>query len=396
MRVTNDIRLALDRKQGTLLVLLDLSSAFDTIDHTVLLNRLRMRYGLRGPALQWMESYLQDRKQRVVIGQESSDYEELNTGVPQGSVLGPLLFSLYVQPVGDIIRRHGLQFHHYADDLQLMLTFELNAQSLLEAMRRLEACICDIREWMTSNYLKLNDGKTEFLPIVPTSAKHLVEGLTINVGGITVSAVNSVRNLGVHLDKHMDMTTNCSMIIRACYYHLHHVSQINKFLPRKTRERVINALVTSRLDYCNSLLYGTIDKNFARLQRVQNAAARIIMGVPKRDSITPVLKDLHWLPVCDRARFKLLVLVHRAVNNCGPTYLQELVSIHVPARALRSAGSGLLARQRTRCKFGDASFVVAAAELWNNLPSSLRQINSESGFKQALKTHYFNAHFNAH
>lgn len=203
-----------------------------------------------------------------------------HVGVPQRSVLGPMLFSLYVQPVGDIIRRHGLQFHHYADDLQLMLTFELNAQSLLEAMRRLEACICDIRKWVTINYLKLNDGNTEFLPIVPTSAKHLIEELTINVGGIAVSAVNSVKNLGVHLDKHMDMTKNCSMIIRACYYHLHHISQINKFLLRKTRERVINALVTSRLDYCNSLLYGTIDKNFARLQRVQNAAARIIMVCP--------------------------------------------------------------------------------------------------------------------
>ena len=233
VRVCNDIRMATDRKQGTLLVLLDLSSAFDTIDHKILLNRLCKRYGVQGTALQWMESYLHNRKQRVVIGQDTSDQHGLNTGVPQGSVLGPVTFSLYVQPIGNIIRKHGLQFHHYADDLQLIIFFDLNPESLLDALRRLEACIAEIREWMTSNYLKLNDGKTEFMPVVPVSAKHLVDGLSILVGGARVVAVGKVRNLGVHLDMHMTMAANCSMIIRCCYHHLRHISQIKKSSPER-------------------------------------------------------------------------------------------------------------------------------------------------------------------
>jgi hypothetical protein len=394
LRVSNDVRVALDHKEGTLVVLLDLSSAFDTIDHRILLSRLSRRYELQGSALKWLEPYLQDRRQRVFISQISSEHHTLSTGVPQGSVLGPNFFSLYIQPVGEIIRRHGINFHYYADDLQLMLSFALNPEALLDAMQRLEACIAEIREWLTRNYLKLNDLKTEFLPIVPSSARALVEGLVLNVSGAGIAAVDKVRDLGAYLDSRMDMSANTTAIIRSCYFHLRHISQINKFLPIETRKRVINALVTSRLDYCNSLLYGTVDRNFVRLQKVQNTAARIIVGVPKYASITPVLRDLHWLPVRERARFKVLVLVHRAVNNCGPVYLRELVSIYVPTRSLRSAGNRLLVRARTRCRAGDASFAAAAADLWNGLPLPLRELTSEAAFKGALKTHYFNKHFN--
>ena len=100
----------MDRKKGTLFVILDLSSAFDTADHTILLNQLSKRYGIQGYALRWVASYLLDRKERVVIGQATTENHTCNTGVPQGSVLGPALFSLYVQPVGDVIRRHSVNF----------------------------------------------------------------------------------------------------------------------------------------------------------------------------------------------------------------------------------------------------------------------------------------------
>jgi len=128
------------------------------------------------------------------------------------------------------------------------------------------------------------------------------------------------KNLGVCLDNHMTMSPNTSEIVRCCYFHIHHIGQINTFLRRQTRDRVVNTLVTPMLDYCNSLLYGTVDKNFVGLQRLQNTAAEY-------SNITPVLKELHWLPVRERVCFKIMLLVHRAVNSRGPVYLRGLICI---------------------------------------------------------------------
>ena len=196
-------------------MLLDPSSAFDTTDHTILLNQLSKRYGIQGYALRWVGFYLLDRKERVVIGQATSENHTCNTGVPQGSVLGPALFSLYVQPVGDVIRRHGIKFHHYADNLQWMHTFDLNLTSLSKAIQCLQDCIMEIQEWLTSNYLKVNDQKTDFLPIMPVSAKKLIYELSISVGGTLIQVVDKVKNLGVYLDNHMNMSDNrnCSMLL---------------------------------------------------------------------------------------------------------------------------------------------------------------------------------------
>ena len=136
-------------------MLLDLSTAFDTIDHQILLSRLRRRFGVQRTAFKWMTSYLDGRTERIIIGQASSSSKPLNTGVPQGSVLGLILFSLYEQSIVEIIRKHRLTFHHYTDDLQILITFDLNIDSLLDAIRRLKKCIAEIKTCMTANSLKV-------------------------------------------------------------------------------------------------------------------------------------------------------------------------------------------------------------------------------------------------
>ena len=159
------------------------------------------------------------------------------------------------------------------------------------------------------------------MPVVPRSAAHLLEGFTISIGKVRVSAVKNVRNSGAYPDCHLDMSHNVAILLKSCYFHMYHIGQIRKFLPRKTIERVVNAMITSCIDYCNSLLYGTPDKNLVKLQRLQNVAAKIIVGGSKYEQVTPILRDLHWLPVESRIHFKIMVLVHRAVNDTGPVYL---------------------------------------------------------------------------
>ena len=238
---------------------------------------------------------------------------------------------------------------------------------------------------MTANYLKFNNDKSECMPVVPRSAAHLLEELTISIGEVRVSAVNNVRNLGAYLDSHLDMSHKVAILLKSCYFHMYHIGQIRKFRPRKTIERAVNAMITSRIDYCNALLYGTSGKSLAKLRLLQNIAAKRTVGGLKYEHVTPILRESHWLPVESRIHFKIMVSVHRAVNDTGPVYLQELVNMYRPGRSLRSQCDKLLTRPRTRSRAGDATFVSAAADLWNTLTLNLRLIEDICSFRTALK-----------
>ena len=161
------------------------------------------------------------------------------------------------------------------------------------------------------------------------------------------------------------------------------------FLPKPTKERVVNAIITSRLDYCNALLCDTSVVNIACLQRIHNSAARLILRRPRSESARPLLQELHWLPVARRVDFKILVLTYKAMHNEAPVYMCELVRPYQPARTRRSASSKSLEVKGNRTKAGGGSFVVAAASLWNTLPNFIKTCDTIASFKCRLKTHFF-------
>ena len=201
--VQNDILSSLNNKKMVALVLLDLSAAFDTIDHEKLLHRLETRFGINGTALDWFGSYLSNRSQAVRINNSSSEKMYLNFGVPQGSVLGPILFILYVAPVADIANKHGVSHMLYADDTQLYVEF--NKSSMAASLQHLELCIDGIKSWMSQNILKLNEDKTEVIVFWIRKYLEGMPSISIRVGHCTITPTRSVRNLGAYFDSRMNM-----------------------------------------------------------------------------------------------------------------------------------------------------------------------------------------------
>ena len=164
----------------------------------------------------------------------------------------------------------------------------------------------------------------------------------IKIGGHTISTSVSARSLGVVIDNNLSMNTHITTVCKSAFYHLRNISRIRRYLDRDTLEYLVHAFISSKLDYCNSILCGVSSSHLSRLQSIQNAAARILTGTSKYDHITPVLQHLHWLPVKQRIKFKMMVLIYKSLNNTAPRYLSDLIQPYVPIRSLRSGDKDLL------------------------------------------------------
>ena len=206
--------MALDKCHCVFLVLLDLSAAFDTINHDMFLKRLATEYAIRGEVMTWMRSYLVYREQNISINNTLSDKITLDFGLPQGSCIGPLGFKLYTKPLTSIAKKHNVNIHLYADDTQFYVPSDpCNSGESVEAVKRLECCIEEIRAWMTENYLCLNDGKTEFLILGGQADLEKVKINQITVGNSKIEAKDTARNIGAHFDSNMDMKPHINTVI---------------------------------------------------------------------------------------------------------------------------------------------------------------------------------------
>jgi hypothetical protein len=398
LRLLSDLTAAVESGKLALLALLDMSAAFDTVDHNILQQRLDRTYGIRHAALKWITSYLTGRTQSVVAGGSSSPSMQLKYGVPQGSVLGPLLFILYTGELQEIISKHGLISFCYADDCQIFFFCKPGeAQQLSSAVA---ACIVEVSDWMSSHRLKLNPTKTEFLWAATKRRQHLIDGSSIHISGVDIVPSRCVKLLGFFIDSDISMSSQINRTIRSCFFQLRQLKAIRKNLPVNVAKSLVNAFVVSRLDYCNGLYANLPAVQMNRLQSVLNAAARLLFKTSKFSSVTPLLRHLHWLRMSERVLFKLCIMVFKALHGMTPSYITDLcqsVSTVERRATLRSSGHrDVLVPSRSsksNTNFGDRAFYVAGPTAWNSLPADIRLNSSLETFKKQLKTHLFSKSF---
>ena len=244
LKIQNDIAASMDSAKAAALTLLDLSASFDTIDHTILFNCLRDWFGVNGTVLMWIKSYLTNRRLKGKSGNSFSDAFSLPYGAPQGSVLRPLLFTLYTTPLSHIISSFNVTHHLYADDTQIYLA--LDSRNFDSSIAELTVCLACVQKWMDGVRLKLNPENTEFIIIGDRQAREsIMQKFPTQFLGNSISPTNEVKNLGVTFDSGNTFASHVTKVCRACYYHLKDLRCIRKFLSVETAALLANSMISS-------------------------------------------------------------------------------------------------------------------------------------------------------
>ena len=295
LKITSDIFRAFDSGEICLLSFLDLSAAFDTVDHVSLLRKLELRHGISGSALSCFCSFVCDRSMSVCAKSVSSSPTPVTCGVPQGSVLGPLLFILYVSDIVQLAKNHNLSIHLFADDVQVYGSCVPANSPILSA--RLSHCLDDIIVWFQQHRLLLNPDKSEVMWCSSKQRKKSLPCDLVRVGRSNIAPSTSVRVLGVNIDSHLSFEVHISRCVSSCFSALRQIRSIRRSLSRPLVASVINSLVFPRLDYCVSVLHGVSKTQLRRLKSVINASARLVFSSPRFSPVSPYLRSLRFLPI---------------------------------------------------------------------------------------------------
>ena len=281
--VTDLIHNSLDSSYCVQLLLIDLSNTFKMPNHSILINRI-IEIGIEGSYLKWMMSFITDRTSSVKINDFISPPTKILKGVSQGSVHGPLLFSIYVRPITNIIRKYrNIYYHIYSDDIQLLLKPPIDS---MNSNSELSGCTSEITYWLLTNDLLVNTSKTELLNI----SKVPVTFPTLSIDGIILKLSESVRNLGVLIDSTLSYGVHINAISKSANLYFRKIRHIKNYCSPNITNHLLNALVLSRIDYCCSLFYRIKNSEVIKVDRIIRSSVRLIHRLKRRDH---TLTDIH-------------------------------------------------------------------------------------------------------
>ena len=330
VKLTDDLLWAMEYQEVTPLVAIDLSAAFDTVDHDMLLSVLSKKFGVVDNALKWFDAYLRPRRFQVLIGNTRSKEIDLPFSVPQGSCAGPVLYSAYASTLQEVVndndeppkKNKPIELHGFVDDHAYKGSFAARSRvEEINMIKDLESCAERIKIWMDGNRLKMNNSKTEF--IMYGSNKMLTKCRTadMNINGTWVKKQKVIRYLGVWMDEVLSFKYHVKMKCRSAMFNLVRIKRLRPSLTVEAANILVMGLVISHLDYANSILIRVLDVTIKQLQHVQNMAAKVVLQADKYASPKECMKNLHWLPVHKRVEHKLLPIVYKCIRGTAPEYL---------------------------------------------------------------------------
>ena len=364
------------------IVYLDFSKAFDLVNHSILLTKLQC-YKFHPNAIQWISSYLGDRTQKVVIGNDTSDQKSIPRGVPQGSVLGPLLFLIFINDLPLAVQNSNIDL--FADDT----TLHKSGATISHIETRLNNDLTKVEEWCHKNDMFINADKTKTM-VVTTSQKYArlpSNEIVLEVNNTKIENIKSHKLLGVHVDNHLQWDVQINETVKRINTKLNLINRIKRYLSTNTRLLYFNAYVLPLFDYCVTIWGNCSQRNNQIMIRLQKKAARIILGkdMPSRQ----LFKDLGWLDFINRVKFQKCILIYKTLNGLSPQYMNEILQQNNNASTyqLRSASNRNLQLPKPNLEIFKKSLQFSGIEIWNSLPSELKLCKNLQNFKE--KCHIF-------
>ena len=377
---TNDWYINMDRKLFNLVVFIDLKKAFDTVDHQILLSKLEL-YGIKGNALLLLKSYLSERKQKCHINGHFSSECDLKCGVPQGSILGPLFFLIYINDLSNCLNK--TQARLFADDTNVTAT----GINIVDVESAVNADLENLRMWLLANKLSLNVTKTEFM-IIGSHQKLKQTGNyqpVVKIGGKQIKQVNKSKTLGVVVDQHLNWSSNTENICKKISTGLGAIRRVKEYVDKKTLLSIYHAIIQPYFNYCCEVWNVFGETQCARLQKLHNRAARILENLPNEISQENALLALNWKPLNQQRKIAKAKIMFKILNDLGPKCLKKLFTLREDVLGYNVRNnSGKLCLPQPRTNSMKKSLMFDGAQIWNSLPSDVRNCKSFSTFKRKI------------
>ena len=387
LKVVDDIMDGIDDSEASLLVLLDFSKAFDTVNHRLLLEKLSI-LGFHDDALQWVKSYLTDRKQQVKTENEVSDFIFLQNGVPQGSILGPLLFTIMVL---DIRQHINFASHHsYADDLQLYKSFE--PSSINDAILSMNQDLKNVSQYCHNSALKINEEKSYYMIIGSTKALSKIPHMPhvdVTVNNIPIKRVYEIRNLGITFDEVLSWRRQVSRSVQKAMGNYITISRYKKFLTQESKIILVESVILSMFNFGDSLQLNINQQLQTKIQRVQNLCLRFICNIKNKKHVDydELRRSLNMLDMSQRRILHGLCLLFKVLNDLGPVYLRDLFTLHeeISLRETRTSNRNIYLPNSNTSAIHIKSFKNYVARVWNKLPNDTKSCKTLYTFKKKVK-----------